>query len=317
MAPQLTKSEAYAVLQVLEFDADYRQLTKPLQWHQMMLQWNWDGNLEPIWWIIQQPNCDFGTALLIFWRANAGYYYQYPNREALIADRGNPAIYDLLKQIELNYLNGFYQNQAFGYDPTNEDGDDFTQDYVEQRQQAIPEGMVRPSPGPIIKYQALMQSTIRPLTSQEAKRVAKKLSQAWQILTAFNPQFTPQSASPVIVQAIAECVEQFRQSLSITQKISHRQPILALGWLWAEQLCQAYAWTWACRSSRITRSIGVISPDKDFMHFPPNLISYLVKVRREQNQIYPLFERLATIEATSDFRDAYSSGWLSRTASLE
>ncbi|WP_110515675.1 hypothetical protein [Herpetosiphon llansteffanensis] len=119
------------------------------------------------------------------------------------------------------------------------------------------------------------------------------------------------------MQAIAECVEQFRQSLSITQKISNRHPILALGWLWAEQLCQVYAWGWACRSSRITRSIGVISPDKAFIHFPPNLISYLIKVRREQNQIYPLFERLATIQATSDFRDAYSSGWLFRTASLD
>ncbi len=167
MSNRLTKSEAYAVLQVLEFNADYRQLTKPLQWHQLMLQWNWDGNLEPLWWIIQQPNCDFGTALLIFWRAGAGYYYQYPNREALIADRINPATYDLIKQIEENYRNGFYQNQEFGYDLTTEDGDDFTQDYVDQRQQVILSGMLRPSPGPMIERQSLMQSAIRPLTGQE------------------------------------------------------------------------------------------------------------------------------------------------------
>lgn len=55
MSNQLTKSEAYAVLQVLELGADYRRLAKPLQWHQLMLHWNWDGNLEPLWWIIQQP----------------------------------------------------------------------------------------------------------------------------------------------------------------------------------------------------------------------------------------------------------------------
>lgn len=48
------------------------------------------------------------------------------------------------------------------------------------------------------------------------------------------------------------------------------------------------------------------------IHFPPRLINDSLNVRREKNQIYAFFERLADLQATTDLRDAYSSGWIHR-----
>jgi hypothetical protein len=36
-------------------------------WHAIGDNWNWDYGLDPLIWLVQQPECDAGTARSVFW----------------------------------------------------------------------------------------------------------------------------------------------------------------------------------------------------------------------------------------------------------
>lgn len=42
----------------------------PDQWHQAAQSWNWDNATHWLKWIVEQPQCDLGTALHIFWASD-------------------------------------------------------------------------------------------------------------------------------------------------------------------------------------------------------------------------------------------------------
>src|SRR5262249_23001942 len=66
-------------------------LTKVLEqsdpdvWHQVANGWNWDGGVAPLAWMIRQPQCDRGTALLIYWHGGPGWFKQYAGRDEVPA----------------------------------------------------------------------------------------------------------------------------------------------------------------------------------------------------------------------------------------
>jgi Domain of unknown function (DUF4274) len=37
------------------------------EWHGVAVNWNWDIGVEPLLWIVDQPDCDKATALTVFW----------------------------------------------------------------------------------------------------------------------------------------------------------------------------------------------------------------------------------------------------------
>ena len=39
----------------------------PREWHGVAAHWNWDAGVEPLLWVLEQPDCDKGTALSVFW----------------------------------------------------------------------------------------------------------------------------------------------------------------------------------------------------------------------------------------------------------
>src|SRR5712691_6236599 len=45
----------------------------PDEWHQVAWNWNWDSGVEALQWIIRQPMCDRGTALLVYWMGGPRY----------------------------------------------------------------------------------------------------------------------------------------------------------------------------------------------------------------------------------------------------
>jgi len=53
----------------------------PEEWHQVACNWNWDDGADELRWIIQQPTCDRGTALLVYWHGGPRYYAQYATRD--------------------------------------------------------------------------------------------------------------------------------------------------------------------------------------------------------------------------------------------
>ncbi|MGZ3679993.1 MAG: DUF4274 domain-containing protein [Ktedonobacterales bacterium] len=51
----------------------YLTQATPDAWHQVAWKWNWDSGIKPLQWIIRQPRCDRGTALLIYWYSGPRY----------------------------------------------------------------------------------------------------------------------------------------------------------------------------------------------------------------------------------------------------
>jgi Domain of unknown function (DUF4274) len=45
----------------------------PEDWHRVALDFNWDNPIDPLFWIVRQPECDRATALTIFWLAQPSY----------------------------------------------------------------------------------------------------------------------------------------------------------------------------------------------------------------------------------------------------
>ncbi len=73
----------------------------PDDWHQVAWGWNWDSGHETLQWIIRQPTCDCGTALLVYWKGGPRYYAQYTTRAAV--PEYERAGYDLVMDIERAY----------------------------------------------------------------------------------------------------------------------------------------------------------------------------------------------------------------------
>ena len=93
----------------------YLARATPDQWHQVAWNWNWDAGTAPLRWIIRQPNCDRGTALLVYWYGGPRFLAQYETRDEV------PEFalehYDLTMEIERAYLAGAYTRQEIAFDP--------------------------------------------------------------------------------------------------------------------------------------------------------------------------------------------------------
>lgn len=64
--------------------ATWLQTGDPDRWHAAVLGWNWDTGLTPIWWIVNQAQCDAATALEIFYLCEPSYPYADGTEEAEI-----------------------------------------------------------------------------------------------------------------------------------------------------------------------------------------------------------------------------------------
>src|SRR5262245_5361282 len=59
---------------------------------------NWDCESGELKQLIQHPLCDLGTALLIYWRGQPGYYLRYATKQE--AEPYERKAYSLLRDIE-------------------------------------------------------------------------------------------------------------------------------------------------------------------------------------------------------------------------
>jgi hypothetical protein len=126
-------------------DALIRYLEKsgPKMWHQVAMNWNWDGDNEPLTWMIRQPKCDSATALLIYWHGAPAWYCQYANSSEVKPHEMKT--YTLIKEIEQKYSGGFYSDQNIYFDPADDDGTNWTAEYQDKiTKTTIPPMMYKP-----------------------------------------------------------------------------------------------------------------------------------------------------------------------------
>ncbi len=129
----------------------YLAQATPDDWHQVAWNWNWDAGTEPLQWIVRQPACDQGTALLIYWYGGPRYYAKYTTRDEVSVYLREG--YDFLMEIERRYLDNAYTRQEIAFNPHadtghSEKGFDWTAEYANlPNRRPIPEAMYEPSPG--------------------------------------------------------------------------------------------------------------------------------------------------------------------------
>ena len=80
--------------------------------------WNWDGDVEPLLALVDNPSCDAGTLLFLFWYGcPEDYYLQYSKAEE--ADGGfERAVCELLQKIEQRFVAADYSSASIPFDPT-------------------------------------------------------------------------------------------------------------------------------------------------------------------------------------------------------
>lgn len=126
--------------------ATYLAQTTPEDWHQVAWSWNWDAGTAQMQWIIRQPNCDRGTALLVCWYAGPRYLAQCASRDEVRSYVLEG--YDLVMEIETAYVAGSHTNAQLAFDPHDDCGYDWTADYADEpNRRRIPDQVYVASPG--------------------------------------------------------------------------------------------------------------------------------------------------------------------------
>lgn len=83
--------------------------------------WNWDGGVDFLRRILHHPNCDLGTALLMYWLGGAAFYARYNERSEV--SKYQLENYDFLMEIEQLVLEGKIQSAQIRFDPSDDKGE--------------------------------------------------------------------------------------------------------------------------------------------------------------------------------------------------
>jgi len=95
---------------------DWVRQQGPEDWHRYATGFNWDSGTEIARWIIDQPGCDKGTALYLYYAASPGFYAQYPSIEAARAAYIDEEAVELMTAICANWAAGRYTAYRFNPD---------------------------------------------------------------------------------------------------------------------------------------------------------------------------------------------------------
>jgi len=95
-------------------------------WHQMVMEWNWDAYSSFLEWLIENPQTDKATVLMIYWKSEPRY------------SKGT----ELIEKIEKYYPSDYYQASAFAFDPKDDLGEDWTVILSDAHNRPIPAVML-------------------------------------------------------------------------------------------------------------------------------------------------------------------------------
>lgn len=79
--------------------------------------YNWDEGVEIQNWVINSDKCDLGTAIMIFWRAEPDYYFDY-NSDTIKSYQRD--VWELLQSILKKVRNNEFVESQFEFIPIKE-----------------------------------------------------------------------------------------------------------------------------------------------------------------------------------------------------
>lgn len=105
-------------------DGDYEAQTRsrvewlegasPDDWHRFAIGFNWDDDFAPLFWIVQQEQCEMAAALYIFWNSCPGWNMMLLARGEKVYDRAEePMVAFIAKRIAAKG----YKRRKIAWDP--------------------------------------------------------------------------------------------------------------------------------------------------------------------------------------------------------
>jgi hypothetical protein len=104
--PELAKDEIDVFLAWLKASG-------PDEWHRWATSWNWDHGTELFEWIVNQPNCDRGAALSLYYGCRPDFFTRFASVEEARAEKIFDEAIDLIALICQTWRLGGYPNYAY------------------------------------------------------------------------------------------------------------------------------------------------------------------------------------------------------------
>ncbi len=96
-----------------------RTTSEKKELHFFAQNWNWDGDVVPLFTLIKNPHCDAGTLLFLYWYGCPEDFYLFHKFASEIDGPCERDIYRLLRQIERKIVKSEYDSASIPFDPTN------------------------------------------------------------------------------------------------------------------------------------------------------------------------------------------------------
>lgn len=238
---QLQRDQIKRIKQVLN-GKPVTILKTSMEKHQLLLHWNFDDGLEPFKYLVNQPDTDLGTIVLLYWLLEPGYYYKNnkDNETSL-----------LIKKIEENVKNDFYKSKEISVDPKNNLGTNFL-DEPNNRDtlKLIPEIFAQPTLGKEVGLLKLIPQVIDkvyPLNQVDRIKLNNQIEKGILELIKINPNISQDSKPEEIIDALNLYAKSKRpKEEGLVIKFDRKQNLLfkCLDLVFGEQLVRKADWKW-------------------------------------------------------------------------
>ncbi|MBL8046341.1 MAG: DUF4274 domain-containing protein, partial [Anaerolineales bacterium] len=270
----------------------------------------WDYGHKPLKWVINQPQCDAGTASLIYWRSAPTWFCQFNNRNEVKDSGGDLKLFDLIQEIEEKFKKKFYKSQIIRFDPENDEGTNWTQQYADKdKKRAIPSIMMHPTKGQAMARESLVDFSHRDLTVDELAKVEQWVVKGFSVLHEKKLKAKSTSKPRSIVIATKKYVDIRRIETQGKNKINDQAQYV--GWVFAEQVRRAYGWKWQVAMWDENSEINLFSPENTYRISPRHMIWFLVG-RSWPNNLLKFFNTIGTAKRTQDFSEFYVDSMIHR-----
>ena len=112
---------------------DFLSKNTPKERQLLAISWNFDNPKKVIQWIVNQPDTDRGTILYLYWHMSPTFCKNFSNRKECEENESwYLEDYDIINNIEKNWIADFYKNQVYAFNPSNDvycGGYDWTSEY--------------------------------------------------------------------------------------------------------------------------------------------------------------------------------------------
>jgi hypothetical protein len=293
MTINFTKRNKNNVNDAIEGKKSFKKLTTE-EWHQFVQNYNYDDGNEPFEWLIKQKICDKGTALCLYWHLQPDFYCN-ENKANSDSENISDNDYNLIKEIEKRFLEGFYETELFSFNPKQE----FLTS--ESNVSCIPKIMQEKTNGIPFERIDVEFAFLRNPDDKELKTIDKKIKDAISILQITNPDFQLTDVQKTITEII-KCVEHWKGKDLGKVKIEN------LSFLWLDCLREKYNWTWVIWDWETGKNIGMSNKSKALTCLANTIIKHTIDGFQPTTIISKLFYALNGIERAIELKQNPYSG---------